>query len=167
MRPLGFYYTVQPYTPDGNPNPCFSISGTGGKRVEIMVEAHGGMNARVCVRTNVKEIGCGDASLGLYSCEQADAGSLEVEFYCDANSCEQSDVDIWVRMVVSFDEFDADPELFCSDRNTSEFPSTLIQVPDPPTVEPIHTTSRAGSKTSVTSVMLVVTILISIALRIL
>lgn len=47
MRPLGFFYTVLPYTPDGTPNPCFTISGTTGKRVEIMAEAHGGMNARM------------------------------------------------------------------------------------------------------------------------
>ncbi|XP_072039645.1 uncharacterized protein [Amphiura filiformis] len=153
MRPLGFYYTILPYrpTPDGDPNPCFKVERTADKRVEIMTETYGSPNSKLCVRTQLQDLGCNDGKI--YTCAQANANSLTIEFYCDTNGCDESDVPIWVRFVVSYDEFDDDPELFCMERDPGEYPSSLMQLPNlpltlqpnPPTLQPNSTASKSSN----------------------
>ncbi|XP_072027006.1 uncharacterized protein [Amphiura filiformis] len=163
MRPLGFYYTILPYTPDGDPNPCFTVEGTADKRVEIMAETHGLLNSKLCVRTQVQDFGCDDGRL--YNCEQANANTLTIEFYCDTNGCDQSPIAIWVRFVVSFDEYDDDPEMFCMERDTGEYPSSLIKLPTEPPPNPIIPTTASGNTLTTSVTLLLATCFISILFK--
>ncbi|XP_072027004.1 uncharacterized protein [Amphiura filiformis] len=129
-RPVGFEFKILYYEADGQPNPCYEIPNTGDRRVEIMAEPDGGASSQLCVRDQLGRELC---DTRIYDCRQANADSLNLEFFCDAASCDESDVRMWVRFAVSPPADELDPELWCDSRDTGEYPSSLA-APLPPGV---------------------------------
>ncbi|PIK58023.1 hypothetical protein BSL78_05059 [Apostichopus japonicus] len=144
-RPLGFNRTILPYTGNNEPNPCITIQNTGGRRIEIMAQSITG-SSNICIDSQDGNKVC---SASLYKCEQANGDSATYEFYCVGESCEADDVQMFFRFTVSPPSSEIDPELWCSDRDTSQYPLSLSP-PLPPdrTIPPIRTTKTSSAETS-------------------
>ncbi|XP_033646478.1 uncharacterized protein LOC117305716 [Asterias rubens] len=120
-RPVGFVPTFIPYSDLMQPNPCIVVTGTMDSRVEVMAESNP-QGSIICVKDEYNREIC-DAQI--YDCRQADGDSLRFEFHCDATSCDESDVQFFYRFTVSPPGDVRDPELWCDERDTGEYPSSL------------------------------------------
>ncbi|XP_022081438.1 uncharacterized protein LOC110974245 [Acanthaster planci] len=131
-RPVGFARTEIYYSDIGLPNPCIKVMGVEDTRVEVMAESNP-PGSKFCVRDQYNREIC---DTRIYDCRQANRvegaeDSLTFEFYCDATSCDETDVSFFYRFAVSPPGEDGfDPELWCNSRDTGEYPSSL-QAPLP------------------------------------
>lgn len=144
-RPLGFNRSVIPYVTEGIPNPCIRVTGTEDRRVEVMAESTP-VGSTICTYRQGGQLECNAA--GIYFCEQATANEIKYEFLCEGTSCEQTDVPFFFRFTISPPASEMDPELWCDNRDTGEYPRTLSG-PLPPGVtmapNPQTTRSRGSS----------------------
>ncbi|XP_074642969.1 uncharacterized protein LOC141900121 [Tubulanus polymorphus] len=131
-RPLGFmkgtWYYDNPY--DGQL--CVLVNNTKNRRIEVMVQTS--PQSRICVRNKIDS----RCNQEIVSCLQApdNTPSTIYEFYCDAE-CSQTDVNFWYRFTVS-DPAANDPNDWCLDRNSDEFPESLFVLPYVPSPKPTH-----------------------------
>ncbi|XP_799988.1 uncharacterized protein LOC578221 [Strongylocentrotus purpuratus] len=130
-RPLGYAQAVIEYSDNENPiDPCIHVTGATDRRIEIMAESDP-PGSVMCVKdqSNQNPI----CSTLIYDCRQAIADTVAFEFYCDADSCDESSVTLWYRFVISEDPAVLDPELWCAGRDTGEYPTSLNNVLPPDT----------------------------------
>ncbi|XP_072174377.1 uncharacterized protein [Diadema setosum] len=122
-RPLGFTQAVIEYSDNENPiRPCIQVTGAADRRIEVMAESDP-PGSILCMRDQSNTNPTCLAQI--YECRQATANDVFFEFYCDADSCDESSVTFWYRFVVSEDPAVLDPELWCNDRDTGEYPTSL------------------------------------------
>ncbi|XP_054751180.1 uncharacterized protein LOC129256973 [Lytechinus pictus] len=130
-RPLGYSQAVIEYSDNENPiSPCIHVTGAADRRIEIMAESDP-PGSIMCVKdqSNQNPI----CSSLIYDCRQAIADTVSFEFFCDADSCDESSVTFWYRFVVSEDPAILDPELWCAGRDTGEYPTSLNNILPPDT----------------------------------
>ncbi|XP_025106307.1 uncharacterized protein LOC112571509 [Pomacea canaliculata] len=137
-HPLGFYQSIVIYN-NRNLNPCINLTDIGASRrkFEILVET--GVPKRLCVavrsinQTNPFLDECFQTNY--FKCAQSVSNSIFVEFYCD-EACEESDVKFWYRLTFSPLPEVMDPDMWCDNRNSAEFPSSLLTLPQGITYAP-------------------------------
>ncbi|XP_033116541.1 uncharacterized protein LOC117116584 [Anneissia japonica] len=142
-RPLGFQSSVIRYfeTDAGGPSPCFTVPNAHDKRIEIMAESSPAGSV-ICVEDQLGREFC---DTKLYDCRQAADDTVFFRFFCDAQGCSDSDVTFWFRFTVSLPPNELDPELWCNERNTDEYPSSLfIPLPTGRDLIPITPSSTAS-----------------------
>lgn len=128
-RPLGFNRSVIPYVTEGIPNPCIRVTGTEDRRVEVMAESTP-VGSTMCTYRQGGQLECSNA--GIYFCEQATANEVKYEFLCEGTTCERTDVPFFYRFTISPPASEMDPELWCDNRDTGEYPRRLSGVTSPP-----------------------------------
>ncbi|XP_071960148.1 uncharacterized protein [Antedon mediterranea] len=160
-RPLGFQSSVIKYfeTDAGQPTPCYSVDNVDDKRIEIMAESSP-PGSVICVEDQLGREFC---DTKIYDCRQAPGNTAYFRFFCDAQGCSDSDVTFWFRFSVSLPPNELDPELWCNDRNTDEYPSSLtIPLPTGRELIPITQPSAASALTSSVSVIFAILFLVTI-----
>ncbi|XP_054749811.2 uncharacterized protein LOC129255486 isoform X1 [Lytechinus pictus] len=146
-RPLGFQSDTIDYINDAGANarrPCVTITGcTNSQYLEIMVEPE--QQSSICTQSDVanSEAICGDGQIT--SCVPCPSEEVTYQFFC-RESCDQFAVSFWFRFVIS-DPDTPDPEVWCRDRNTDEFPTSLYNN-NPIPVTRGQTTPKSGRGTS-------------------
>ncbi|XP_799992.2 uncharacterized protein LOC578301 isoform X2 [Strongylocentrotus purpuratus] len=144
-RPLGYQLDTLDYINDANArSPCVTVTGCI-NYVDIMVETD--PLARICIEdittdAATRELICQER---ISSCVPCPSEEVTYQFSCQGSSCDQSAVNFWFRFVLS-DPAVLDPELWCFNRNTDEYPSSLYNnVPVPVTRAKTMPTGRGTS----------------------